>query len=170
MLTIENIRKRIRRAVGIVAAGVMGWMIVLAFGQLMARWVFSDSIAGSDLMLRQMVLIIGLLGGVLAAADDRHIRIDLTDNFVSGKWNIGIRRVINLCASIITAYLAWASVLFIQSERQAEVLLRGLFFGVNVPQWYIELLMPVCFILMAVLFLLSGFERGKSLIRKAVKP
>ena len=153
---IGKARIIIRRAVGNAAALIMGWMIVLSCAQLTARWVFNDSIDGADLMLRQMVLIISLLGGVLATTDDRHIRIDLADNFLTGRWKVGIRKGIRLCASVITGYLAWVSMIFIQSERQAEVVLRGLFFGIDITQWYIELLIPVCLILMSLLFMESG--------------
>ena len=159
MRIIEKIRHNISRAVGVFATLVMGTMITLAFSQLIARWVFNTSIAGADLMLRQMVLIIGLLGGVLAAVSDRHIRIDLFDNFLKGKLKINVRRFVNITASIVAGDLAWASIFFVQSEREANVVLRGLFFGQTVPQWYIEILIPICFFLMALLFLSSGISR-----------
>ena len=157
MGTLEKVKYYICSIVGISAATVTGAMIVLAFSQLIARWVFNSSISGADLMLRQMVLIIGLLGGVLAAATNRHIRIDLVDNFIKGKWKARIRGFVNLTAAGVAGYLGWTSISFVQSERQAEVVLRGLLFGNNVAQWYIEILIPICFLLMAFLFMTSVF-------------
>jgi|GEM_PF-1367591 len=162
MKVIQRIIHIIRNTVGVAATLVMGSMVALAFSQLIARWAFNSSIAGADLMLRQMVLIIGLLGGVLAAADNRHIRIDLADNFIKGIWKNRSKQIVNSIASMLAGYLAWISISFVQSERQATVVLRGLFFGYNVEQWYIEILIPVCFSLMAILFLFSSLASTSS--------
>jgi len=162
MSVILRVTHIIRLTVGIVATAVMGAMVALAFSQLIARWAFNGSISGADLMLRQMVLIIGLLGGVLAAADNRHIRIDLADNFLKGSWKKRSKQIINFTASLVAGYLAWVSISFVQSEHHANVVLRGLFFGHDVAQWYIEILIPICFFLIAILFLASGLTNISS--------
>ncbi|MBT7615718.1 MAG: TRAP transporter small permease subunit [Calditrichaeota bacterium] len=145
----------IRKIVGYLASAVLSWMIILAATQLLLRWFFSTGISWADIQLRQMVLLTGLLGGVLAASENRHIRIDLLDHF----GNPRIKKILHLVMSILatgcTFFLGYISISFIISERESGTLLRNFFFGIGIPQWYIELAMPICFFLMGIFFLTS---------------
>lgn len=116
----------------------------------------------ADLQLRQMVLIIALFGGVLAAVDNRHIRIDLTQHYVRGPVRHILHRLVSVFSSILMFFMALISLYFIQSEREAGLVLRGFLFGKNIPQWYLEIAIPICFGVMGLLFLFKAFQPVES--------
>jgi len=140
--------------VGWIVAGLLGWMVLLALVQLLLRWTFSIGLPWVDIQLRQFVLWIGLLGGVLAASDSRHIRIDLIEHY----FNEHIRKIIGTIVSLFAAsasfFLGCLSLSFIANEKSAAVVLDKVFFGASVPIWIPELIIPVSFWLMAIYFIL----------------
>jgi len=147
---------KIRKTIGYLVMLVLAWMIVLSITQLLLRWFFGTGISWAEVQLRQMVLLIGLLGGVLAASENRHIRIDLLDHFGSPRLKKYLHMVMSILAGLSTFFLAYLSIPFINMERESGTILRNFFFGAGIPQWYIELAIPVCFTLMGVFFLTSG--------------
>jgi len=158
----------IRRAVEWGVALLLVWMVILALGQLILRWVFSIGMSWADLQLRQMVLWIGLLGGVLAAAEGRHIRIDLVEHYISGRVRAVVGGVIMLIASAGSFFLGYLSLRFIAGEREAGLVLNRVLFGQSMPEWIAELIIPVGFFLMGIYFLLSIPSRaGQSTDRGA---
>ncbi len=145
----------LRKIVGHIVTAVITWMILLAITQLFLRWFFGMGISWADIQLRQMVLLIGLLGGVLAASENRHIRIDLLDHFGSPRIKKYLHLLMSFLAGSFTFLLGYLSISFIRSERESETLLRNFFFGASIPQWYIELAIPICFFLMGIFFFSS---------------
>jgi TRAP-type C4-dicarboxylate transport system permease small subunit len=144
----------IKRIVGWTVASVLAWMVILALVQVILRRFFDIGLPWADQQLRLMVLWIGLLGGVLAAAESRHIHIDLLDHYLSKPLKKIAGRVMNTVAGLGTLYLAYLSIGFILSEKQAGLVYEGILFGVSLPLWYTELVIPIGFALMG-LFLLA---------------
>jgi len=145
----------LQKFVGYLVSAVLSWMIILAATQLLLRWFFGTGISWADIQLRQMVLLIGLLGGVLAASENRHIRIDLLDHFGSPIMKRYLHLLMSILATCCTFFLGYLSISFIILERESGTMLRNFFFGIGIPQWYIELTMPICFFLMGMFFLTS---------------
>jgi len=156
MKTINLILNFIRKTVGVTVAVILGWMVLLGASQLILRWSFGIGIPWADIQLRQMVLIIALMGGVLAAAENRHIRIDLLEHFIKGRIRRVIQRIVLCTAAVCVFFLAIISIFFINSERFAGIILRDFLFGLNIHQWYLELFIPICFSLMGLFFLASA--------------
>ena len=151
----------IKRLVGWGVALLLGWMVLLALAQLILRWTLSTGIPWADLQLRQMVLWIGLLGGVLAAADNRHIRIDIVEHYLSPKVKAVVKRFTSLIAAAGSFYLGYLSIGFIRSEREAGVMLNRALFGLSLGQWIVEIVIPVGFWLMTIYFLASALLRAR---------
>jgi TRAP-type C4-dicarboxylate transport system permease small subunit len=156
MTTIGWLTTLVKRLVGWMVALLLGWMVLLAATQLILRWTASTSFPWADLQLRQLVLWIGLLGGVLAAADGRHIRIDLVEHYCNPQIKIVISRLIALLSAAGSLLLTYLSFGFIQGERNARVLLDGVFFGSTIGQWIAELIIPFGFSLMSLYFIFAA--------------
>lgn len=131
-------------------------MVLLGITNLLMRWLFSVSIIWVDIQLRQMVLWIGLLGSVLAAAKRRHIRIDLIDHFFSEQSKLIINRVTSILSAAGSFYLGCISIGFILSEREAGLALDRIMFSLSMPLWIVELIIPVGFFLMSLFFAASS--------------
>jgi len=153
----------IKKLVGWVVVFLLGWMVLLALLQLLLRWTISQGIPWADLQLRQLVLWLALLGGVLAAAEGRHIRIDLIEHYLSKNTKAFIQRLISIISAICSGCLGYISFSFISSEKNADVMLDNVFFGVTTPIWIVELIIPISFWLMAIYFLVPIRKQSEQL-------
>ncbi len=122
-------------------------MIFMAFGQIVLRNVFQETIVWGDAFLRHLVLWVGLFGAVVATRSDRHITIDLASRFMPPRGAAAVRVVTDAFAAVACGLIAHASSKFILSEMESG----GKAFG-SVPTWVGELIIPVAFFMMALRF------------------
>ncbi len=127
-------------------------MLLTGFVQVVLRNVFNTGILGADLLLRQGLLWLGLLGASLAVRGaGRHIEIDLLSRAIPAEWAGPARRLADGFAAVICALLARASALFVISEFEAGSRIAGVF-----PAWIFQLILPAGFAVMALRFLAAG--------------
>jgi TRAP-type C4-dicarboxylate transport system permease small subunit len=136
-----------RLELGIVIV-LIGTMIVFAFLQVVLRNIFSTGIEWIEIFLRHTVLWLGFLGGALATGNKRHIKIDAVSHFFSTRIQVGFHIILNLFAAAICIMLTQASVKFIKSEIEMKTLVFD-----NIPAWYVEMIIPIGFMLHVIHFL-----------------
>ena len=158
---------RIRRALHYVnlmedglLIGALALMIVLAAAQIVLRKLFGSGIAGSDQLLRLLVLWVGLLGAVAATRDEKQINIDMLSRFLPPRARSGARVVIDLFAAVVSAIIAWQAGRFVHSEYIA-----GSVAFLSVPAWLAELILPLAFGLMALRYLLFFISHLRRLLQ-----
>ncbi|MDJ0762032.1 MAG: TRAP transporter small permease subunit [Myxococcota bacterium] len=103
-------------------AAVEKWMLValvlaiilLTFGQVVLRNLFSTGMAAADVTIRHMVLWVGLLGASIAAKEKRHLSIDIASRLIPQKWFHLVELLLCLVTAVICALLLWASIKFTQ--------------------------------------------------------
>ena len=161
------VTQRIRRALHYVnlmedglLIGLLALMIVLAAAQIVMRNVLGTGIAGSDQLLRLLVLWVGLLGAVAASRDEKQINIDMLSRFLSPRARSGARVVIDLFTAAISAIIAWQAGRFVYSEYTA-----GSVAFLSLPAWIAELILPLAFGLMALRYLLFFFSHLRRLLQ-----
>lgn len=161
------ITQRIKRALHYVnlmedglLIGVLALMIVLAAIQIVLRNLLGTGIAGSDQLLRLLVLWVGLLGAVAASRDEKQINIDMLSRFLSVRARSGMRVVIDLFTAVVSAVIAWQAGRFVHSEYIAGSVAFS-----NLPAWIAELILPLAFGLMALRYLLFFFSHLRRLLR-----
>ncbi len=132
---------------------ILSLMIIFSFGQVVLRNFFNESILWGDIFLRQMVLWVGFIGASLAARDQRHIAIDFLPNILPSSWRKPIQILTNICAAVISAFLAQAAWDFVAYERKSE---STLFF--NYPVWFFQIVLPYGFSLLTLRFILCAIN------------
>jgi len=137
------------------------WMALLAFLQLLFRWLKLGGVDWAEPQLRQLVLWLALLGGALAAAQDRHIRIDIVEHYLPDSLKRMLARIVNSASGIAAAYLALISIEFVESERAAGGTLDRILFGYSAPVWWSYLILPVGLALISACFLLKAASSAK---------
>ncbi len=148
----ERFDGALARVEGGLLAGLLLAMLFFGFLQVVLRNFFQTGIFGADLLLRQGLLWLGLLGASLAARGaGRHIEIDILSRAVPPRWAIRTRRVADAFAAFICALLARASFLFVAEEWAAGSLIAGYF-----PAWIFQSILPAGFALMAIRFLAAA--------------
>ena len=161
MDVIYKILTWIRHFVGVWVAILLIWMVILALAQVILRWFFSLGIPWADQQLRMLVLWVGLLGGVLASAQSRHIRIDLLEHYLNARYRRIIGHLINTIAGLGALCLAYLSIAFIISEKEAGLTYDSILFGASIPFWLTELIIPIGFALMGLFFLIPNSRELK---------
>lgn len=133
------------------------WMICVSSLQLILRFVFSSGIFWIDLQLRYLVLWIGLIGGCLAAADGRHICINILEHYLSNKIASRITQVIYALSSASMLVLSYLAVQFVLQEKGGGYSQKSLLFGWDASLWLVEMVIPISMFLMAIYFIATAF-------------
>jgi TRAP-type C4-dicarboxylate transport system permease small subunit len=133
---------------------ILGGLIVLGAAQIVLRNFFSIGFAWGDGLARLAVLWLGLLGALAASRDGRHITMGALTRFfpqrlqtfaaVGGAW----------FGAAVSGVLTWFSWRFVSDSREFGDTLLG-----DVPAWWLQIVMPVAFALMALQFFNQGMQR-----------
>jgi TRAP-type C4-dicarboxylate transport system permease small subunit len=124
-------------------------LLVLIFGQVIARNFLETSIPAADILSRYLVLYVTFFGAVLAVEAQQHIRIDVISIWLSRRWIRRLRTPLYLIAAGLCALFAWAAVRFWYDDWQ--------YVAPN-ERWtsVLGLVIPAGFSLLALQFLLGG--------------
>ena len=128
-------------------------MIALAGAQIVLRNFFDTGLLWADPLLRVLVLWTAILGALAAAAEDKHVGLDLLTHFLRGRTKVLARGAALLFGAVVSALMAWSSAQLVQLDYGTAT--RA--FGV-VPNWCVELILPVGFSLLALRLALRAFQ------------
>lgn len=110
----------------ILALSLMTLLPVIEMAARALRW---SGIPGSAVVVQQLTLWIGMLGGMLASRSDRLLGLSSSE-FLPASWRGPAKMLTSAVLAAVATSLAWASWVFVQSERDAgSYLLPGL------PKW-----------------------------------
>jgi len=113
---------------------------VLPVAEMILRATGSAGIPGASAVTQHLVLLVGMIGGAVAARDRRMLSLSTVDTFLSGRWRSGAHLVTHALAAGIAAWLAVAGWSFVSDERAVE---RELAWGI--PLWVVQLALPIGF-------------------------
>ncbi len=120
-------------------------MVILPLAETVLRKVFRTGISGSTAFVQHSCLVVGMLGGAVAARENRLLSLSTLGNLLKGRAKALALILAGSIAGAMTAFLAVASVQFVQAEREAgEVLAYG------IPTWSVQLALPIGFGLIAM--------------------
>ena len=110
-------------------------------------------IVWGDTLLRQWVLWLGFLGASIAVRHDKHISIELLSNLPNLFLDRTLKAFTRFSAGIISGFLTWSAWSFMLFEKDAESILF-----LNIPVWIFQAILPYSFLVIAIRFIISGFE------------
>lgn len=137
-------------------------MLGLAGLQIILRNVFHSGIVEGEPILRVLVLWIGLLGAVVACRHNRHITIDLLTRHFSDFINSIIKIIIYAFVSFICAVLAFHAVKLVMLDYESATIAFS-----SIPAWWVELILPFAFSMIALRYLFGCLGNIKSLWNKS---
>ncbi|MGH6932807.1 MAG: TRAP transporter large permease subunit [Dongiaceae bacterium] len=126
-------------------------MCLLPFAELILRNLFGAGIPGQTGYVEHLTLWVGFLGAMLATRARRHL--DLATGLIKLPPQLAhrVHVLVALLATAVISGLAWASLQFVLYEREAPQLVGGW-----LPVWWLEIVLPVSFGVMAVRFALQA--------------
>ena len=141
-------------------AFVLGGMVLLPLAEALLRRTVRVGIPASSSMVQHAVLLVGMLGGAIAAREGRLLALStLEQTRMPTHLRATSRIFAGAVGAVITVFLAAASAQFVATEREA-----GKFLCAFVRIWWIELALPVGFaaIALRILWRVSETWRQRS--------
>ena len=117
---------------------------------------FHRGVSGSTTFVQHCTLLVGMLGGAIAARERRLLSFSTLPSFFKGRFQTLARIVSSGAAAAISALLCAASIQFVRSEK-----VSGGVLAYGIPLWVIELALPVGFGLIALRLLWHSGEQWK---------
>ncbi len=137
-------RAWLRQGENLVTVLALAVMVILPCGEILLRSLFHTGLPASAPIVQHLVLVVGMLGGALAARDNRLLALStLTTQFTLPAQSV-TRVFSNGFAAAVCGFLAWASKDFVLSQRRLG---RELAYGV--PVWVVQAVITVGFVLIA---------------------
>ena len=132
----------------------LGAMAVLPIAEIILRKFSSQGLSGATAIVQHLVLVSAMIGGVLAARDDRLLSLSTVVSFLKGRWKAGARSISGVFAVTVSSSLCIAGVQYVTSTREV-----GKILAYGVPVWVVQATMPVGFAIIAVRLLWRSSDR-----------
>ena len=151
-------RRWLREVENLLVALALAALVLLPLGEIVLRKVFQTGISGATTFQQHLTLLIGLLGGALAAREHRLLTLSTLIDVLKGQGRVFARVFSSAFAAGISVFLCVAAAQLVQAEREA-----GKILAYGIPVWTIQLVMPLSFGVIALRVLWHAAEswRGR---------
>jgi len=130
-------------------------MVLIPLAESFLRRIFQLGIPASTALVQHMVLVVGMLGGAIAAREGRLLSLStLGETSFHGHWKTTSRIFTSGVSAAVTAFLCLASYQFVASERAG-----GQILAYRVSIWVVESVLPFGFAMIAIRILLRTSEK-----------
>ena len=126
-------------------------LVVLAGAQIFMRNALGGGFAWADPFLRTLVVWTAMLGALAAVREDKHIAIDVLQRFLPARMQRAAHAITLLFAAAVCAALAWYGWGLVDVDLDG-----GAKSEFGVPNWALEIILPIGFGLMALRFILRA--------------
>lgn len=113
---IDTIEKHLTRIEGWIAGFSLLLMLTLSIVQIIGRNFFDYGLAEIDIINRNLLIICGMMGAVLATHHMRHIKVDALTTFLSDRTVYRLRCPLSLFTAVTCAIMCYYSVIFCIDE------------------------------------------------------
>jgi tripartite ATP-independent transporter DctM subunit len=129
-------------------------MVLLPLLEIVLRKAWQTGISGSSSFIQHGSLVVGLIGGAIAARQRRLLSLSAAQLLPHG-WPAAVAKAFSgITAAVISAMLCVAGVQLVVEEREA-----GKILAYGIPVWTLQLMMPIGFALITARILWHSAER-----------
>ena len=129
-------------------------MLLLPVAEIILRMVFKTGVSGSSAIVQHLTLIVGMLGGAIAARDRRLLALSPVQTLLQGRARTAAQIFSSGFAAAITFFLFLASLQYVLEMRPLG---KTLVYGI--PVWVIQLVLPIGFGLILLRLLWHASEK-----------
>ena len=148
-----------RQAENLLITFSLAIMVALPVLEIIMRGGWNAGLAGSSTIVQHLTLVVGMLGGALAARDGRLLALSTATALLPASWKGRTHWFSQTFSAAITLWLCIASVQFVLAEKEGgSELLPG------VPVWIIQAILPLGFAVITLRLIgrASAHWRGRS--------
>jgi len=149
-------RGGLRNVENLLVSLALAALVFLPLGEIVLRKVFQTGISGATAFQQHLTLLIGLLGGALAARERRLLTLSTLIDLLKGRGQVFARVFSSAFAAGISVFLCMAALQLVQTEKEA-----GKILAYGIPLWTIQAVMPVSFGVIALRVLWHAAERWR---------
>lgn len=135
----------VRRVENAIAAAALALMALLPVLEIALRSVFHVGLPGSVPIVQNLVLAVSMLGGAIAAREDRLLALSAATPWLKGTWKVVARLTSSGISAAISLVLCVASWEFVSNSR-----LLGKILVAGIPVWSVQSLLFIGFGIIAV--------------------
>jgi len=155
-------RTRIARIVkwgeNIILALALAVMTLLPLLESLLRMKPGWGIAGSTSVVQHLTLLVGMLGGVVAAREDRLLALSTVELLLKGRWRDLARSFAYGVGAAVAVFLAMGAWEFVRSsmplgDSPAATIVYG------IPEWLVQTILPAGFVVIALRILWNTATR-----------
>ena len=139
-------RRVVRETENVGVTAALMAMMLLPVAEAVLRRTTHVGITGAIVIVQQLTLIVGMLGGAIAARDGRLLALSALTTVLHGHVKTAVTIFSQSFATAVSAFLCAASLQFVQSEIPA-----GHVIAYGIKSWYVQLLLPIGFGFLAAL-------------------
>src|SRR5713101_7110198 len=148
--------KRFARAENLLISIALAVMVLLPLAEAGLRRTFHVAIPASTSIVQHMVLVVGMLGGAIAAREGRLLSLStLGETSLHGSFKSVSRFFTSSVSAAISGFLCVAAYQFVQTEQGA-----GKILAYGIPVWVVEWVLPLGFGAIAIRILLHASARS----------
>ena len=129
-------------------------MVLLPVTEIILRHTLHTGISGSSAIVQHLTLIVGMVGGAVAARDGRLLALSPLQALLQGRAKAAARAFSSAFGGAVTIFLCLASLQYVLAVRPLG---KTLVYGV--PVWVIQLILPIGFGVIAIRLLWQSSER-----------
>jgi len=151
-------RGGLRNVENLLVSLALATLVLLPLGEIVLRKGFQTGISGATAFQQHLTLLVGLLGGALAARERRLLTLSTLIDLLKGRGQVFARVFSSAFAAGISVFLCMAAMQLVQTEKEA-----GKILAYGIPLWTIQVVMPVSFGVIALRVLWHAGEgwRGR---------
>ena len=129
---------------------------ILPVTEMILRATGSAGVPGSSAIAQHFVLVVGMVGGAIAARERRMLSLSTVEAYLKGRWRFLAHLVTHGLAAGVAAWLAVAGSQFVINERAAGSQLAW-----GIPLWCVQLVIPVGFALVGLRLATAAADHWK---------
>jgi tripartite ATP-independent transporter DctM subunit len=138
--TLSGAWRLAREGENLLLVAALAAMLLLPVTEILLRRVFKTGISGSSVIVQHLTLIVGMLGGAIAARDRRLLALSPVQRLLSGRARAAAQVFSSGLAAAICFFLCLASMQYVLEVRPlGKILVYG------IPVWVIQLILPFGF-------------------------
>ena len=131
-------------------------MLLLPVTEILLRQVFKIGVSGSSAIVQHLTLIVGMLGGAIAARDGRLLALSPIQTLLKGRARVAAKVFSSGFAAAICFFLCLASLQYVLALKPlGKILVYG------IPLWVIQLFLPLGFGLITLRLVWHASEKWR---------
>jgi C4-dicarboxylate transporter DctM subunit len=135
----------LRYSENIVLSLALSALTIIPLAEIVLRRLTQSGISSAPSLVQHLTLIAGMLGGAIAARENRLLALSTVVDKLKGRWGAASKMFCGACAAAVSASLCIAGVQFVIAERAAAKIL-----AYGIPVWVIQALLPLGFGMIAM--------------------